>query len=207
MEEKDKFDSSVSSGAARYNTFLSYDDKKTNNELMDASKYWNKGHIQRLVKDKYVVVAGKRGREHEYLINEKKLPRPGERKTNPSTQPQAAVIGEEILSERQFTEGKAIQVLVNRYERDKQARDACLRIHKPICKCCGFNSEDTYGAGILVIHVHHNKMLSTVGPDYRPDPRTDLSPVCPNCHAVIHSADPPHSIEAVRLMLNSTDRS
>ncbi|RLT20348.1 MAG: hypothetical protein DWI29_04005 [Planctomycetota bacterium] len=73
MEENDRFGRRVSAGAASYNTFLSYDDKKTNNELMDASKYWNKGHIQRLVKDKYVVVAGKRGRDPPHSIETVRL--------------------------------------------------------------------------------------------------------------------------------------
>jgi putative restriction endonuclease len=39
------------------------------------------------------------------------------------------------------------------------------------------------GAGF--IHVHHNKPVSETGPT-RLNPGTDMSVVCPNCHAMIH---------------------
>jgi predicted HNH restriction endonuclease len=33
------------------------------------------------------------------------------------------------------------------------------------------------------------------------DPIADLRPVCPNCHAVIHRANPPYTLDDVRDML------
>jgi 5-methylcytosine-specific restriction protein A len=50
-------------------------------------------------------------------------------------------------------------------------------------------------------HVHHLKLLSTVGSGYQVDPIEDLRPVCPNCHAVIHRREPPYSIDEVRAFL------
>jgi 5-methylcytosine-specific restriction protein A len=50
------------------------------------------------------------------------------------------------------------------------------------------------------IHVHHLVPLSDVGMTYQVDPIADLRPVCPNCHAVIHSVDPPLSIEEARAL-------
>jgi predicted HNH restriction endonuclease len=37
--------------------------------------------------------------------------------------------------------------------------------------------------------------------EYVVDPVADLRPVCPNCHAVLHSRRPAYSIEEVRGLL------
>lgn len=51
---------------------------------------------------------------------------------------------------------------------------------------CGFNFEKTYGKlGGGYIHVHHNKPISESGPTFI-NPRTDMSVLCPNCHAMVH---------------------
>jgi len=51
---------------------------------------------------------------------------------------------------------------------------------------CGLNFEEKYGnLGKGFIHVHHNKPLSELGPT-RINPQTDMSVLCPNCHAMIH---------------------
>jgi predicted HNH restriction endonuclease len=51
---------------------------------------------------------------------------------------------------------------------------------------CGFNFEAQYGElGKGFIHVHHNKPISEMGPT-RINPYSDLSVLCPNCHAMIH---------------------
>lgn len=84
-------------------------------------------------------------------------------------------------------EGAKKQVLVNKYERDPKARAACIKIYGLRCVVCGFDFAAQYGeAGEGLIHVHHQTPISKVGPAYRVNPRTDLRPVCPNCHAIIH---------------------
>ncbi|MCY3650061.1 MAG: HNH endonuclease [Acidimicrobiaceae bacterium] len=87
-------------------------------------------------------------------------------------------------------EGAKAQVVVNRYERSRRARDACLAHHGYACKACGLRFEQRYGEiGRGFIHVHHTTPLSQVAddPSYKLNPVKDLVPICPNCHAMLHS--------------------
>ncbi len=94
--------------------------------------------------------------------------------------------------EKQYEEGKKTQVLINRYERNPVNREICLAKNGYSCKICGFNFEATYGEiGKKFIHVHHIETVSSHGGQYLLDPATDLIPVCPNCHAMLHRKDPP----------------
>jgi 5-methylcytosine-specific restriction protein A len=54
--------------------------------------------------------------------------------------------------------------------------------------------------GTGYIHVHHIVPLSAIKESYVVDPVTDLVPVCPNCHAIIHRKMPPYLIEEVRAL-------
>lgn len=53
----------------------------------------------------------------------------------------------------EFVEGAAMQVVVNRYERDRQARQAALRLHGCRCQVCGLDMASRYGeiGGVLSI--------------------------------------------------------
>ncbi len=114
----------------------------------------------------------------------------------------APSIPEEIPADEEFEEGSVTQVLVNRYERDPAARAKCMEHYGTSCFICDLTLADQYGAEIQgLIHVHHLTPLSSVGERTRIDPVRDLRPVCPNCHAVIHSIRPPRTIEQVRKML------
>jgi len=114
------------------------------------------------------------------------------------------LLPEEITEAAQYKEGVAQQVLVNRYERNPKARQACLDHYGPVCVICRFEGEDAYGEiGAGVIHVHHVVPLSAVGEGYKCDPITDLRPVCPNCHAVLHRSDPPWSIDGLAARIRS----
>jgi len=57
-----------------------------------------------------------------------------------------------------------------------------------------------------VIHVHHLKDLATIGEEYQVDPIDDLRPVCPNCHAVLHTDIPAMSISDLRKILAQRKR-
>jgi 5-methylcytosine-specific restriction protein A len=48
--------------------------------------------------------------------------------------------------------------------------------------------------------VHHVVPLSSIGKEYVVNPKTDLVPVCPNCHAMIHRKSPPFLIEELRAL-------
>lgn len=103
----------------------------------------------------------------------------------------APSIPEEIPADEEFEEGSVTQVLVNRYERDPAARAKCVEYYGTSCFICGLALADQYGAEVQgLIHVHHLTPLSSVGERTSVDPVGDLRPVCPNCHAVIHSTRP-----------------
>jgi 5-methylcytosine-specific restriction protein A len=48
------------------------------------------------------------------------------------------------------------------------------------------------------IHVHHLKCLADIGKEYHVNPETDLRPVCPNCHAMLHTSNPSLGIDELR---------
>ena len=111
-------------------------------------------------------------------------------------------IPEEIPGDQKFEEGAAVQILINRYERDPAARRRCIAHHGAVCAACGLSLADQYGPEVDgLIHVHHLTPLSSVGKQTVIDPIRDLRPVCPNCHAVIHSTRRPRTIQQVKKMM------
>lgn len=102
-----------------------------------------------------------------------------------------------------FIEGKAKEITQTRYERNPYARKTCLMHYGYSCQICDFNFEKYFGEiGKGFIHVHHINSISSIGKEYQIDPINDLIPVCPNCHAMIHSKIPaytPQDIKEFRL--------
>ena len=99
-------------------------------------------------------------------------------------------------------EGSRLKVQVNRYERDRRNRAAALAIHGHACVVCRVELADRYGAPAAgLIEVHHTTPVSELGPNYIIDPRTDLVPLCPNCHAVAHRRSPPYTVEELRMLM------
>lgn len=91
------------------------------------------------------------------------------------------------IDEEIFFEGSRKVALVNSYERNVEARDKCISHYGAICSACGFDFEKVYGEhGKGFIHVHHKIPLNQIGKRYKVDPVSDLIPLCPNCHAMIH---------------------
>jgi 5-methylcytosine-specific restriction protein A len=110
---------------------------------------------------------------------------------------------DEIVDTAPFVEGAVRQVIVNRFERDAGARQACIAHHGTRCAVCAFDFAEVYGAiGEGFIHVHHLVPLSTLGTAYEVDAVRDLRPVCPNCHAMLHKSDPPFAIEDLQRMID-----
>lgn len=113
----------------------------------------------------------------------------------------------EVASTETFGEGAIRRVMVNAYERNPVARVRCIEAHGTVCVVCHFDFSAIYGASAAgFIHVHHIRALSSIRAQYEVDPVEDLRPVCPNCHAVIHMANPPRSIEQVKAMLSANER-
>ncbi|MBI5017582.1 MAG: HNH endonuclease [Deltaproteobacteria bacterium] len=111
---------------------------------------------------------------------------------------------EDLNEEREYTEGAKKTVIVNAYERDPKARAACLARHGYACRVCELRLDDIYGdIGKQFIHVHHKKPLAARRAGYKVNPTIDLVPVCPNCHAMLHTSDPPLGVEELKgLMAN-----
>jgi len=92
---------------------------------------------------------------------------------------------EEVSSS--LKEGSKKTVTVNSYERNPKARSECIKRYGVSCTVCGFNFESIYGQrGKGFIYVHHLVPVSDIGDEYEINPITDLRPVCPNCHAMLH---------------------
>lgn len=107
-----------------------------------------------------------------------------------------------------YHEGIKKKITVNQYERDRRARQACLRHWQTKCAVCGFSFPDMYGEiGEGFIHVHHITPLSEISKSYQVDPIEHLRPVCPNCHAMLHKKSPPYSIEELKeiILQNRTE--
>jgi len=103
-----------------------------------------------------------------------------------------------------YVEGRLVDVLMQRRERSDAARTACLAAYGFSCIVCQVNLKSRYaGLPVEVIHVHHEEALSDSEGEREFDPVATMKPVCPNCHAVIHTRTPPYSIEEVRRMVSS----
>ncbi|HGF7231732.1 HNH endonuclease [Vibrio cholerae] len=86
-----------------------------------------------------------------------------------------------------YYEGAKKTITINAYERNSAARQACINKFGCSCMICGFNFELVYGErGSGFIHVHHIVPVAEINHEYKIDPVTDLIPVCPNCHAMLH---------------------
>ena len=109
---------------------------------------------------------------------------------------------EEIIQPEKYSEGLKRQVTVNVFERDPRSRRECLAYHGVNCVVCGFNFKVAYGdIGAGFIHVHHLTQLSTIGKEYQVDPIKEMRPVCPNCHAMLHTQNPPLTIDKLKAIL------
>lgn len=108
-----------------------------------------------------------------------------------------------IATAATYLEGLANEVVQIKYERNLQARMACLKHYGFSCSVCGINFEQQYGPlGRNFIHVHHIIPISTIGKEYTINPVKDLRPVCPNCHAMLHKREPQLTIKELKNILN-----
>lgn len=84
-------------------------------------------------------------------------------------------------------EGRRVLISSVRVERSDENRRACIEYHGSVCTVCGFNFEEVYGElGRGFIEVHHIVPLSKTLEECPVDPVNDLTPLCSNCHRMIH---------------------
>lgn len=111
----------------------------------------------------------------------------------------------EQVAQTSVIEGATIRVTVNRYERDARARKLCLAKWGVTCMVCDLSFSRVYGPmGEGFIHVHHLTPIASIREEYTLVPERDLRPVCPNCHAMLHRKEPPHSIEKLRTIIGKS---
>lgn len=104
-------------------------------------------------------------------------------------------------------EGAVRRIRVNVFERNQTARALCIRHYGAICAVCSFDFELVYGTiGRGFTHVHHLIELCEIGKDYQVDPVNDLLPVCPNCHAMLHTSRPAMKVADLRDIINGRKR-
>ncbi|EAS40754.1 HNH endonuclease [Photobacterium profundum] len=109
------------------------------------------------------------------------------------------------IDEKSFPEGMAKKVVINSFERNKTARNSCIEEYGLSCSVCEFNFEKAYGElGTGFIHVHHVVDISSIGYAYQVDPKKDLVPVCPNCHAMLHKRKPAFTVQELKAHLTRT---
>jgi 5-methylcytosine-specific restriction enzyme A len=116
---------------------------------------------------------------------------------------------DEVEEDDTFAVGAVTHVFVNRYERDPAARSACIDHYGGAkCQICRINFGQAYGEfGMDYIHVHHLYPKTLRQEGYKIDPTTELIPVCPNCHAMLHYRSPidrPWTPDELRVRIAST---
>lgn len=83
-------------------------------------------------------------------------------------------------------EGKSKIIQHMSYERSLKNRAKAIEIHGTACSVCDFDFNEFYGEELAsdYIEIHHIKPVSEFQGTI--DPETDLIPVCPNCHRMLH---------------------
>lgn len=102
-----------------------------------------------------------------------------------------------------FMEGQVKVSEIKRRERNPRNRLLALRIHGDTCKVCEKNYSGAFGLDRAIIDIHHIQPLGESGDGHLYDPRTDLVPLCPNCHRAAHMRKPiPYTVNELRGMLS-----
>ena len=111
------------------------------------------------------------------------------------------------LDTEPLSEGTRKNIAIDRYERNPVARNECLKHYGFHCQVCGNLLSDIYGiTGEEVIQVHHLKPVYKSKGKRIINPISDLKPVCPNCHVIIHTHKPPLSIRKVKSIINENKK-
>ena len=87
-------------------------------------------------------------------------------------------------------EGNVSLAIVRRRERNPRNRLLAIRLHGHKCKICKTDPCDLYGELGQVLEVHHLAPLATLDAPRLYDPASDLIPLCPTCHRVVHTRRP-----------------
>lgn len=101
-------------------------------------------------------------------------------------------------------EGDIYLQLMQKRERSPRNRLLCISIHGESCGLCGFVTQNIYGNAMpSIIEIHHIEPLSEIKNPRAYDPKTDLIPLCPNCHRAVHKRKPAFTLNELREMLKT----
>jgi hypothetical protein len=109
------------------------------------------------------------------------------------------------LEVQEALEGKAYRAEVTFRRRNRALIAAKKAQSDGRCEACGFSFEERYGVvgrDCLVAH-HLNPMAHRFAPSETS--LDDLALLCPNCHAVTHTQDPPIPLDELREVLQTVD--
>ena len=108
-----------------------------------------------------------------------------------------------------YREGRLIQGLTTRHERNRALRKAAIHIHGTRCQVCDLALAELYGplAGDY-IEVHHKNPVAGYTGEVVVNPATDMAVLCPNCHRMLHhNRKEPLSVEELRAIVQANRKS
>ena len=100
----------------------------------------------------------------------------------------------------EVTEGERLRVEISFRQRNRTIIIAKKALSDGRCEACGMSFADRYGVDELCLVAHHKDPIG--GRDRASSTTFDsIALICPNCHAVVHTAKYPLSIRAIKKML------
>lgn len=121
----------------------------------------------------------------------------------PSEDTEEIEMVKEEFTEEEFIEGEEKTRIQTYYERNPNLRAEALKYHGTRCIACGFDFFEKYGEhGEGFIEIHHLYPLSSYEREVVVNPKTDLVPLCSNCHRMVHRKKL-LSIEELKDIINS----
>lgn len=104
-------------------------------------------------------------------------------------------------------EGASSNSSLTRYERNPVNRLRSIQFHGYACWACEANLANRYpGLGERFIEVHHILPVSAMPEHYLVNPVTEMVPLCPNCHRMVHQENPPVHPAKLREILGRPKR-
>jgi 5-methylcytosine-specific restriction protein A len=101
-------------------------------------------------------------------------------------------------------EGTVTEAIVTKRERSLRNRLLCFSIYGEICNVCGIDPKEMYGEAIgSILEIHHIEPLSELDRARVYNPRTDLVPLCPNCHRAIHKRKPAYKPDELKDLIKN----
>lgn len=102
-------------------------------------------------------------------------------------------------------EGKHIKKEMTVIQRNPEARKKCIEYFGCKCMACGLIMSEKYGEiGEGFIEVHHLNPIHLFDDSHQVDYRTDLIPLCPNCHSMIHRLEDPGDLEGLKQIIQQS---